>query len=154
MKGRTESGEPSYYVVQVRALFFAFQDVQQKEMALVKYLDVVKPFDNTESLLDCLCVKCGTDDDIDYKTLYVSLNTTKPPAPWFDVVEFNCIISVVQVVRQMFGMWDDVRREHWATHRFFTNRFTTCGTHEGDCNDCILMLTGMMNIFVTACMNK
>ena len=55
----------------------------------------------------------------------VLLTKINPPSPWFDIIEREEILSVIQVVRMRYYMdgknADSLK--HWATHRFCVNRF-------------------------------
>ena len=55
--GRTLHGEGTYFIVQVRALFYVRQNGELKGMAFVKYMDVVEPLDTTEKMLGSLCLR-------------------------------------------------------------------------------------------------
>lgn len=127
IRGTTVEGEFTYHVVQVRALFHCELYGRRREMAFVKYMDVVKSLDKAEDMLGCLCLRWSTDDDVDYTNGKQSLNMRKPPAPWYDVVDFNSVQSVVHVVRQRYELVEDTHRKHWATHRYCLNRFIKFG---------------------------
>lgn len=132
IRGTNVDGEFTYHVVQVRALFHCDISGVTKELAFVKYMDVVKPLDGAEQILGCVCLRWSTDDDVDYSILDNSVNARKPPAQWFDIVDYDNIQSVVQVVRQRYEIGEEACRKHWATHRFCLNRFRDIGSPVAD----------------------
>lgn len=132
VRGATLEGESCYLVTQVRALFYCRRNGELRAMAFVKYMDVVPPMDNTEKMLGSVCLRWSTDDDVDYTTMKVPVDERNPPAPWFDIVDFSSIVSVVQVVRQRYSLQDDTTRRHWATHRFCVNQHITVGEDVGE----------------------
>ena len=64
--GSTANGGETYHIVQARVLFHIRVGECVKEMAFVRYMDVVKPYDKAEELFGCECVRWSTDDEIDY----------------------------------------------------------------------------------------
>lgn len=98
---RTRKRIESLYLlhVQVRVQFHCHQRDQNKQLTFVKYIDVIKPLDNTEDLLGWLVSRWSTDNDGYHTSSQVVLNRKKPPAPWYDIKDFQNTRSVVQVVR-------------------------------------------------------
>lgn len=81
----------TFYVFQIRVSLHCHQNGKPAQLAFVQYMNVVKPLDGTEDLLKCLCLRCSTDNDIDYARLNVRFDPKEPPASWFEIVEFQDI---------------------------------------------------------------
>lgn len=89
---------------------------------------VVEPLDSTEDLLECVFLRCNTANDVHYTTLKVIMNPKKQTASWYDIVDFINIKSIVQVVRQKYGIAEYLRRVHGAAHRLCFNWFVKLGS--------------------------
>lgn len=91
-------------------------------------MDVVELLDGMKDLLGCVVLRWSTYYDVKYTNMQVLLSRKEPPKSWYDIVDFQNITSVVQVVRKKYGTPDDSRRVHWATRRSFLNRFVKLGS--------------------------
>ena len=127
MEGVDGDGKIIYHVVQVRALFHIQVDGTWEPQACVRYMDVVKPLDVIEEHLRCVCLRWSTDDETDYTNGKNKVDERIPPAPWFDVVPFSRLVSVVQVIRQRYNLKSSDCNPHWATWRYCLNRFKQVG---------------------------
>lgn len=70
--------------------------------------------------------------------MQVTLNPKKPPAPRQDISDFQNFKSVLQVVRQKYGIADDLRPIQWATHIFcFIQLVNLCSAVEQENQDAL-----------------
>lgn len=77
----------AWHIIQVFVMFRGLQAVEQKQLALVRYMDGVDPLDSTRDLLECVVLYWGTDNDVIYTNIQVVLNLKEPPAPWNGIVD-------------------------------------------------------------------
>ena len=127
VQGLDSDGKTIYHVVQVRLLFYIQVDGEWVPKAYIRYMDIVKPKDKVEELLGCVCLRWSTDDEKDYTNGKNIIDENNPPAPWFDIVPFKRLISVVQVIRQRYELKESACNSHWTGWRYCLNRFKQVG---------------------------
>ena len=126
LQGLDSEGETIYHVVQVRLLFYIQVDGEWVPKAYIRYMEIVKPKDKVEELLGCVCLRWSTYDEKDYTSGKNSIDENNPPSPWFDIVPFERLISVVQVIRQRYELKES-GCNHWTGWRYCLNRFKQVG---------------------------
>lgn len=117
----------TYHFVQIRELFQCRQRDEQKHLALVTYMDVVEPFDSTEDLIGCPGQQGSANNDSSNISMPVVPNPKETPAPWCNIINFQNVKSVVQIVRRNHGIANNIFRVHMVTLRFRLNRFVKLG---------------------------
>lgn len=98
--------EFTYHVVKVWLLFDCHKISEQRKLKFGNYMNVVDPLQNIEKLLGCLCLPWSIDKF--YARPPQDLEPNKSQTEWFDIVELYSIQSVLQVVHQKYGRFDDV----------------------------------------------
>lgn len=78
-------------------------------------MDFMKRVESIEDLLGYIHLRWSIDVFVDDAVLSLRPIQNEPLAPWYDIVKFRDIKSVVQVLRQKYGIADDVFREHGST---------------------------------------
>ncbi|MEM1002919.1 MAG: hypothetical protein AAGH46_09755 [Bacteroidota bacterium] len=126
--GKGENEKSIYWVGQVRGLFSHVVSNETKEFAIIRYMEPVKPLDELEESLGCAIFRWSTDDEVDYTLERKSFNPKQPPSPWFDVIETNQILSVVQMIRLRYLVKSE-KENHWSMQRYALNRFMKIEMH-------------------------
>lgn len=123
-----DADSPVYYIAKVLLLFrMNISNIMtNKEMAFVQYMEFTPPIDNVDDILNCLCLRWSTSDEIDYtqpgaenKPVHNILETGE----WYDIIDFNTICSSVHVLRSNFGIDSFTQQLPWPRQRFYINRF-------------------------------
>lgn len=91
-------------------------------------MDVVEPLVSIENFLGCLVLCWRTNNNFYYTNIQVLLKTKEPSAPLYDIVNFQNITSVLQVVRKKYEIDDDLCRVHWDKHKICLKLFEKLGS--------------------------
>lgn len=86
-----------YHLVHVLALFCSHKGEESKHLAFVTYMNVVEPLGSSEDFLWCSVLGWNTDNDVIYTNLQVVMMPKEPPAPYFNISDFQNIQCVMQV---------------------------------------------------------
>lgn len=87
-----------HHLVDVCVLFRCCYGSEQKQFALVTYIDVVKPLNGTKDVITRFMLCWSTDKDVNYTSIPVVLLPKERPAPLYEIGHFQNIKSVVQVL--------------------------------------------------------
>lgn len=117
----------TYYVVQVHVPFRYHQREEHKHLPFFRYVDVLEPLHSTEYFLGCVCLCMCTDNDVNYNNMQAVLYPYERPTPFYNMVDFRNSRSVVQIVRERYGIVNDLRRVHCVTNRFCLNQLLKLG---------------------------
>ena len=94
-----------------------------RHMALVKYYQVTKPKDTIDRVLNCVCLRWETEDDIDHTIQDVPTSKTIEAGERFGLISFQSICGVIHVVRANYAIHPFFKEIPWPYHRFYVNRF-------------------------------
>lgn len=96
------------------------------DYAYVQYMEVTRPLDYVDEVLNCVCLRWSTADEIDHTIPCLSNmrnSGNSSSSPWFGLVKANTVLGSVHVVRQKYEVKPFTKHIAWEEQRFYINRF-------------------------------
>ena len=94
-----------------------------KELSLVKFYTCTPPKDRVDRILDCLCLRWESDNNIDYTAREYKTTNCVEASENYGLVSFQSICGVAHVVRSNYAIHPFTQQLPWSHHRFYVNRF-------------------------------